>query len=106
MSVTARAARYNHDGQVGGGDRRDGRPGWLARRRWAVQADDGVKVRDGAPLHLGDLHVVDADTAGDLTDGPQMAVQKSAQRDGEAPPQLGSMPGEQDVPGVVVAVIA
>ena len=75
-------------------------------QRWAVQADDGVKVRDGAALHLGDLHVVDANTAGDLTDGALVAVQQAAQGDGEAPPQFGGVPGEQDVPGVVVAVIA
>jgi hypothetical protein len=57
-------------------------------------------------LHLGDFHVVDTNTAGELTDGPQIAVQKAAQRDGEAPPQLRGVPGEQDMPGVVVAVIA
>jgi len=96
----------DHLGQVGGGDRRDGRPRGLAWHRWRIQADDGVKVRDGAALHLGDFHIADANTGGGFTHGPLVAVQKSAQSDGEAPPQLGGVPREQDVPGVVVAVIA
>jgi hypothetical protein len=45
-----------------------------------------VKVRDGAPLHLGDFHVVEANTGGGVTDGPLVAVQESTQADGEAPP--------------------
>jgi hypothetical protein len=65
-----------------------------------------VKVRDGAALHLGDFHVVDANTLGGFTDGAQVAVEESPQRCGEAPPQLGGVPGKQDVPGVVVAVFA
>ena len=75
-------------------------------QRWAVQADDGVKVRDGAALHLGDFHVVDTNTASGVTYGPLVAVQQAAQRNGEAPPQFGGVPGEQDMPGVVIAVIA
>ena len=82
------------------------RRGWLARRGWCIQADDGVKVRDGAALEFGDFHVVEANTGGGFTHGPLVAVQQSAQGDGEAPPQLGGVPCEQDVPGVVVAVFA
>lgn len=58
---------------------------------WRIQADDGVKVRDGAALHLGDLHVVDANTLGGFTHGAQVAVEESTQRYGEAPPQLGGV---------------
>ena len=72
----------------------------------ARPADHRVKVRDAAALHLGDLHIVDSNTVGGFTHGAQVAAEESAQCDGEAPPQLGSVPGEQDVTGVVVAVCA
>ena len=100
-AVTSNSATAN-------GDRRrmPTRRGRLARHGWRIQADDGVKVRDGAALHLGDFHVVDANTGGGFTHGPLVAAQESAQRYGEAPPEFGGVPGEQDVPGVVVAVFA
>jgi hypothetical protein len=96
----------DQDGQLGRGDRGDRCRGRLAWHGWPVQSDDGVKVRDGAALEFGDFHVVEANTFGGFTDGAQVAVQESAQGDGEAPPEFGGVPGEQGVSGVVVAVFA
>jgi hypothetical protein len=36
----------------------------------------------------------------------KLALQKATNADGEAPPQLRGVPGEQDVPDVVVAITA
>ena len=102
----AEGGPLDQDGQVGRGYRRDWRHGRFAWYRWRIQADDGVEMGDGASLEFGDLHVVEAHTFGGFTDGAQVAVQQAAQGDGEAPPQFGGVPGEQDMPGVVVAVFA
>ena len=91
----------------GVGQRAEGSPGRRSGR-WpggAVEADDGVKVDNAAPLVFGDLGVGETCLGGERLAGePSPAGQGPAECDGEAAPQLGGVGVEQDRAGVVVAV--
>ena len=72
-----------------------------------VEADEGVEVDDAAALELGHLREADRHVLAQLGARDAEPVgEAAAQGDGEAAPQLGGVPVERDLPGVVVAVRA
>ena len=72
-----------------------------------VEADQCVEVDDAAALELRDLDKRHPAPPGELGCGqPGNPGQRAADGDGEPAPQLGGVPVERDMPGVVVAVRA
>ena len=88
------------------GDGRVWRCWWLTQLRCGVQADDGVEVGECSSLQLNDFHERDPSLFWLLAAITKLALYKATNANGEAPPQLWGVPGEQDVPDVVVALTA